>query len=151
MFDWRCLPPQAHQRKVYFSLLCCCGHSSPIKFIQQFLFFFSLINHFFICWPPTNLKKWIERKEKRADEFNGAACSPQEQQQLTSFRCWTVPLGSKAATKTNKSIFPFSKRRLNLFCLLLMAGCIWSGAIFVINHSINPISFFNWVAFIYDY
>ena len=39
---------------------------------QQSLHFSSFINHFFIYWPPINLKKWIDWREWRVDELNGA-------------------------------------------------------------------------------
>ena len=69
---------------------------------QQSLHFSSFINHFFIYWPPINLKKWIDWREWRVDELNGAV------------------LAASSSTKPNNSQFPFSKRIVKLFWLLLV-------------------------------
>ena len=104
VFDWRKGAAASHQpnnftksikeNKINFiSLLigllfelivCFAAHSPPIKFINNLLHFSSFINHFFICWRPTNLKKWIDWREWRVDEFNGAA-SCRKARQFYSF------------------------------------------------------------------
>ena len=56
---------------------------------QQSLHFSSFINHFFIYWPPINLKKWIDWREWRVDELNGA---DQCRIQLNKAKQFTIPI-----------------------------------------------------------
>ena len=56
---------------------------------QQSLHFSSFINHFFIYWPPINLKKWIDWREWRVDELNGAVLC---RIQLNKAKQFTIPI-----------------------------------------------------------